>query len=106
LKYGIISTSEINHGGGRGAPGTAFWLNQGQALRIVTLSETEKADDASKQIIDVFIAYRKGLIPAPVEEDRTHFLARALIEACKEIEENRKTPTLFVVLPKAQAAKT
>lgn len=35
------------------------------------------------------------LIPAPVEEDRSHLLARALIEAYKEIEENREDATAF-----------
>lgn len=35
------------------------------------------------------------LVPATVEEDRTKLLARALIEACKEIEENREDANAF-----------
>jgi anti-repressor protein len=75
LKYGVLSTVERTSGPMGGAPTKEYHLNQGQAIRIVTLSETDKADDATKQVIDIFIAYQRG---APVQEDPRYLLSRAL----------------------------
>ena len=47
---------------GAGRPGSAYYLNEGQALVICALSRTPKAAQVRKQIIDVFMAWRQGKI--------------------------------------------
>lgn len=66
---------------GRGRPGTAYYLNEGQALVICALSRTEKAAEIRKQIIDVFRAYRSGELQ-PAEEKPVHV-----------VEHKRRLPT-------------
>ena len=63
-KSGIRAVSP--HSGAKGASavngrtGSAYYLNEGQALVICALSRTEKAAQIRKLIIDVFMAWRRG----------------------------------------------
>lgn len=50
--------AETSSKGGR--PGRAYYLNEGQALVLCALSQTPKAAEIRKQIIDVFVAWRQG----------------------------------------------
>ncbi len=52
---------------GRGRPGKEYWLNEGQALVICALSRTPQAAMVRKALIDVFLAYRRGQLPAAPE---------------------------------------
>ncbi len=47
---------------GRGRPGKAYYLNEGQALVLCALSRTPKAAQVRKALIDVFMAYRQGKV--------------------------------------------
>lgn len=96
LKYGVLSTVATTSSSQGGAPTAEYWLNQGQAIRIVTLSETERADDATKQVIDVYIAYRKGL--SPVEENPDLIIYRGYTELLKKVDYLNQT-----AVPKAEA---
>lgn len=57
---------------GRGRPSKCFYLNEQQALLICMFSRTPKAAEARRQIIEVFVAWRRGELgardvpPAPV----------------------------------------
>lgn len=53
-----VSATETSSKGGR--PGRAYYLNEGQALVLCALSQTPKAAEIRKQIIDVFVAWRQG----------------------------------------------
>ena len=44
-------------------PVTEFWLTEAQALKVVAKSETAKADAILDEVIAVFIAARRGLLP-------------------------------------------
>jgi hypothetical protein len=50
-----------------------YWLTEGQALRICSLSKTKNAKRATKVIIDVFIAWRRGKLP-PRDGEAATFL--------------------------------
>lgn len=47
-----------------GRPTKEYYLNEGQALVICALSRTPKAAEVRKAIIEVFMAYRNGNLPA------------------------------------------
>ncbi|AWJ82708.1 hypothetical protein TSH58p_03750 [Azospirillum sp. TSH58] len=56
---------------GRGRPGKAYYLNEGQALVICALSRTPQAALVRRQIIEVFLAYRRGVLPVAEEQQQT-----------------------------------
>lgn len=45
---------------GKGRPTDEAWLTERQALKVIAKSETETADQILDEVIDVFIAVRKG----------------------------------------------
>lgn len=47
---------------GRGRPGRAYYLNEGQALVICALSRTPAAARVRRALIEVFMAFRRGEI--------------------------------------------
>lgn len=51
----VEQTSEI---GGR--PGTKYWLNEPQTLLICMFSKTPNAATVRREVIDVYLAYRRG----------------------------------------------
>ncbi len=48
-----------------GRPAKAYWLNKKQALYICTKSETEKATEATIEMVEVFDAYMSGVPVRP-----------------------------------------
>lgn len=65
-RYGSISCDTKNPGPEGGRPGKEYWLNKRQAIRLTTLAETEFAEEATAEIIEVFVAWHEGkLQPKP-----------------------------------------
>lgn len=56
-RYGALHQSNAKTGG---RPGQEYYLNEGQALRLCTLSRTDRAAEITHQVITVYQAYRKG----------------------------------------------
>lgn len=53
---------------GRGRPEKSFMLNEAQAILVTMFSRTQRAAEARRQIVQVFIAWRHGhLVPAQPE---------------------------------------
>ncbi|WP_062223104.1 hypothetical protein [Aureimonas sp. D3] len=73
------AVSQTSEDGGR--PGKEYWLNEGQALVICALSRTPAAAAVRKQMIDVFLAYRRGLLP--VEDEARQTLAHLAAEVAE-----------------------
>lgn len=48
-------------GGGR--PADEFWLNEAQALLICTFARTDRAAEVRRELIMVFLAWRRGSLP-------------------------------------------
>ncbi|TWA79129.1 hypothetical protein FBZ85_105437 [Azospirillum brasilense] len=69
--YGEVrdTVSQTSDKGGR--PGKAYYLNEGQALVICALSRTPQAALVRRQIIEVFLAYRRGVLPVAEEQQQT-----------------------------------
>lgn len=65
--HGTISGMVPEIRSGRGRPGKAYYLNEGQALVVCALSQTPKAAEVRKVLIDVFMAWRLGKT-VPVKE--------------------------------------
>ncbi|MBB4287606.1 hypothetical protein [Roseospira goensis] len=59
---GIFRTARKNPG--RGRPGKAYFLNEGQALLVCMLSRTERAAAIRREVVAVFMAHRRGLLTA------------------------------------------
>lgn len=59
----VAQTSEV---GGR--PATEYWLNEGQALVICMMSRTRVAAQVRREVISVFMAWRRGEAPPVVRE--------------------------------------
>jgi hypothetical protein len=62
-RYGVCFTMKQTPSGG-GRPGSAYWLNEPQALLICIKSDTLRSEDVRQEVIEAFIAYRRGH-PAP-----------------------------------------
>lgn len=64
----------------RGTLGRVYWLNEGQALVVCMLSKTPNAAAIRFEVIQVFIAFRRGKAPGnPAADERRQKLARSLI---------------------------
>jgi len=58
--HGVISTVEITTTAKGGRPGKEYWLIEGQILVVAALSRTPAAAALRKEVIDVYMAYRRG----------------------------------------------
>ncbi len=81
------TVSQTSPRGGR--PSTIYWLNEKAALKVITKSETAMADAITDEIIDVYMAARRGeLKPRPQDEvtvpfKRAETVARSTLRLCK-----------------------
>lgn len=58
----IFRTVRKNEGPGR--PGTEYWLTEAQALFLTAKSEAECADECLCELIEIYLAYKRGyLVP-------------------------------------------
>lgn len=63
-QLGVVSTVGNGETGGRA--GTYYYLNEAQTLKVIARSKTDIADKILNEVIEVYLAYRKGLLqPAP-----------------------------------------
>lgn len=63
---GILFTVKINSGE-RGRPSLEYWLTEKQALLLCTWAETDRADEVRLTLVNVFMAYKDGLL-VPAEQ--------------------------------------
>lgn len=63
---GVFSTAEKTSDVG-GRPGTAYYLNEAQAVILCMFSRTAQAADAREQIVKVFLAWRHGRLERAVQ---------------------------------------
>lgn len=63
--HGGLSYDTTNPGARGGRPGTAYYLNEPQALLVCMFSRTPKAAIVRKALIEVFMAYRRGEVSLP-----------------------------------------
>ncbi len=54
----------------RGPVALEYWLNEQQALLICMFSRTDRAAEVRKQVIDVYVAWRRGTLPAAAAATR------------------------------------
>lgn len=71
--HGTVCTSAIATSAKGGRPGTAYYLNEPQALLICMFANTAKAAQVRKMLIDVFMEYRRsqGMVKVQAHERRT-----------------------------------
>lgn len=65
LNFGPLRQTDANPGPQGGRPTTEFHLNEAQALLVCMFARTEKAAAVRKQVIDVFLAWRRGELASP-----------------------------------------
>lgn len=86
---GVLRQPDAKPLGGR--PRKDFWLNEGQALTVCLLARTSTAATIRREVITVFMAYRRGLIdqphvtPAKLQSliERLNYLESALEETLR-----------------------
>lgn len=73
-----LSTDPVESGG---RPGTVFWLNEHEAVFLMTQIKTPVAREVTHEVIDVFVMARHGALPpqAAVHSDRDNELDRAKV---------------------------
>lgn len=64
-RYGELRVTLERNSGRRGAPERSFWLNEAQALLVCMFARTPKAAEIRQQVIEVFLAWRRGALAAP-----------------------------------------
>jgi hypothetical protein len=63
-KYGEVFATVAKTTPNGGRPGEEFWLNEPQSILICMFSRTDKAAEVRREIIEVFMAWRRGhLLP-------------------------------------------
>lgn len=72
-RYGSICAQRAQNGR-RGRPLTAYHLTEGQALLLVMFSRTARAADVRQEVIEAFMAWRRGE-SAPTVPVRERFAA-------------------------------
>ncbi len=97
LTWGEVPSTmdETSEAGGR--PGKLHWLNEGQALVICALSRTPAAAMVRKALIECFLAYRRGILPAEVEA------AQNFAQLASEVAELRQRIALIGAAPHIRA---
>ncbi|MGY6251658.1 hypothetical protein ACXIUS_29730 [Bosea thiooxidans] len=70
--HGPICTETVQIPGARGRPGTAYYLNEPQALLLCMFANTPKAAQIRKSVIDVFMEYRRGKVGKLPTQVRAH----------------------------------
>lgn len=64
-QHGEVSAHRAETTARGGRPGTAYYLNEPQALLVCMFSRTPKAAIVRKALIEVFMAYRRGEVSLP-----------------------------------------
>lgn len=86
-RYGSLSVVPTNPRKKGGRPGREFYLNEPQTVLLCMLSRTERAADVRQEVIEVFMAYRRGELAAPAKAlsladmDR----ARRMVAECRKL---------------------
>ncbi|WP_413206740.1 hypothetical protein [Rhodospirillum sp. A1_3_36] len=80
-RYGPIRAvcEKVSLGSGAVREVTAYYLNEGQTLLLCMLSRTARAADVRQEVIEVFLAHRRGMFavaPASATDPWTQMVAR------------------------------
>jgi molybdopterin synthase catalytic subunit len=85
-RYGAIFTHRVKNTG-RGRSATEYYLNEPQTLLLCMLSRTDRAADVRQEVIEVFMAYRRGELPAQPQRPSVRDMdaARRLVAECRKV---------------------
>lgn len=98
-RYGEVSRTvrETTSKGGR--PGRDYWLNEAQALLACIRSDAPNAPDVRQQVIEVYMAYRRGELPAPANDKPMTLAdmdrARRLVAECRKVNGPRAAQAMW-----------
>lgn len=76
-RYGTLGHGDPKSSGGR--PGVDYYLNEGQALRLCTLSRTDRAAEITHQVITIYQAWRRGQTPKRMSPDQVLEMMREAV---------------------------
>ncbi|KAB0573121.1 hypothetical protein [Brucella pituitosa] len=65
-RYGVCRSVRQTSGAKGGRPSVAYYLNEEQALLVCMFSDTDNASNVRKQVIDTFMAVRRGQLQPAV----------------------------------------
>ena len=102
LRYGLVTqvAAPIRSGKGRIQAVSEFYLNEGQALLVCMFARTEKAADVRQQVIEVFLAWRRGeLAQASAAPDPTVTILRRLEERLTAMEKAGRQLSELIIAP-------
>lgn len=84
--YGTLVCANTPQTSVGGRPGRTYWLNEAQTLLICMFSKTERAALVRKEVVEVYMAWRRGETPRqpyPAADERNQRKAFALIDRLK-----------------------
>lgn len=64
--HGEVFTAAVKTSEKGGRPSVAYYLNEAQALLVAMFSRTERAAEVRRQLIEVFMAWRRGQVMPPL----------------------------------------
>jgi len=76
LKGVFIAPIKTSEKGGR--PGNAFYLTEKQALIVISHAETQIADLLLEEVIDLYLAYKRGQLTPPPQQIPTQDLSNLM----------------------------
>ncbi|MBS1077891.1 phage antirepressor KilAC domain-containing protein [Gluconobacter kondonii] len=98
-EMGVCATVALTSGEAGGRPGTAYYLNEEQALFITAKSETTAATKITIEIVTQFAAFKRGEIAPP--ETPEQLAVRALAGLQSVVDKQKEQ--LALTAPKAAA---
>jgi hypothetical protein len=63
-----------------------YWLTEAQALKVVSKSETDKADALLDEVIAVYMAVRRGMVPRAAPQPEASPLLAQFVETLQAMQ--------------------
>lgn len=100
LSHGSLPQVAVNPGPKGGRPTSEYYLNEAQALLVCMFARTAKAAEIRKQVIEVFLAWRRGeLAQASAAPDPTVTILRRLEERLTAMEQTGRKLSELMIAP-------
>ena len=100
LTHGVLLQTDAKPTAQGGRPAKTYHLNEAQALLVCLFARTAKAVEIRRQVIEVFLAWRRGeLVQASAAPDPTVTILRRLEERLTAMEKAGRQLSELIIAP-------